>query len=159
MVIYYTTEKTESGEFLKKVLKRHGVTSQVLYTPNGKPYLAAGIKFSLADTDGLIAVAVGGQEVGLDAERRRPRNIAAVLSRLTPAEKEEDFFELWTAKEAYVKYLGGTLARLLPLLEYKKGVLYCKDAPADVFLNHIDLEGCTVCVCTAEAENISLKKL
>ncbi len=160
MVIYYTTERTGSGEFLQKVLKRHGGTSQVLRTENGKLYLQNGeCEFSLTDTDGLVAVAVGEQTVGLDAEKRRPRRLDAIRSRLTPAEREEDFFELWTAKEAYVKYLGGTLAGFLPHLEYKKGVLYFKDAPVDIQLKHFTLAGCTVCLCTAREEPFTLVRL
>ena len=172
MVIYYTAEKTDSGAFLEKVLEKalqkalpevpekHGGASQILRSENGKPYLEKGeCEFSLTDTDGLVAVAVGAQRVGLDAERRKPRKLDAILSRLTPAEREEDFFELWTAKEAYVKYLGGTLARLLPHLEYKKGVLYFKDAPVDVQIKHFALEGCTVCLCTAQEEPFTLVRL
>ena len=164
MVIYYTAERGGSGEFLQqvlqKVLKRQGGASQVLRTKNGKPYLEKGeCEFSLTDTDGLVAVAVGAQTVGLDAERRKPRKLDAILSRLTPAERADDFFELWTAKEAYVKYLGGTLAGILPHLEYKKGVLYFKDAPVDVQLKHFELEGCTVCLCTAQEEPFTLVKL
>ncbi len=160
MVIYYTTEKTESGEFLKNVLAKHGGTSQILRTENGKPYLEKGeCAFNLADTDGLVAVAVGAQRVGLDAERRKPRKFDAILARLTPAEREEDFFELWTAKEAYVKYRGGTLARDLPDLKYEKGVLYFKDAPTDVIIKHFCLEGCTLCLCTEREEETVFVRL
>ena len=160
MVIYYTAEKTESGEFLKNILKKHGGASQILRTKNGKPYLEKGeAEFSLTHTDGLVAVAVGTQRVGLDAERRRSRKIDVLVSRLRPREREEDFFELWTAKEAYVKYLGGTLAEYLPHLEYKKGVLFYKDAPTDVQIKHFALEGCTVCICTEREEQFTLVKL
>ena len=160
MVIYYTTEMAESGDFLEKVLKKHGAASQILRTANGKPYLEGGeAQFSLTHTEGLLAVAVGADAVGLDAERRKPRKTDAVLARLTPAEREEDFLKLWTAKEAYIKYLGGTLAELLPSLKYEKGVHSFKDAPVDVPLNHFDLEGCLCCVCTAQEEKISLIRL
>ena len=137
MVIYYTTERAESGEFLKKVLIRHGGTSEILFTKNGKPYLEGGeAEFSLTHTDGLMAVAVGTQKVGL--------------------EKEEDFFELWTAKESYVKYLGDTLARLFPALVYEKGVLFYKDAPQKVFLKHIAIGDHILCLCAEREEEVSL---
>lgn len=157
MVIYYKTERAESGEFLQEVLIRHGGTSEILFTKNGKPYLEEGeAEFSLTHTDGLMAVAVGTQKVGLDAEKRRPRKTDALLSRLTSAEKEEDFFELWTAKEAYVKYLGDTLARLLPALVYEKGVLFYKDAPQKVFLKHIAIGDHILCLCAEREEEVSL---
>lgn len=160
MVIYYTTEKAGSGEVLRRVLNGQGIAAEILFTENGKPYLERGeCEFSLTDTDGLTAVAVGTQRVGLDAERRRPRKTDALLSRLTPAEKEEDFFELWTAKEAYVKYLGGTLARLLPALVYEKGVLFFKGAPQKVFLKHIRMGDHILCLCTEREEEVSLVKI
>ncbi len=156
MFIYYTA-RGESGEFLQQVLVRHGAASRILRTPNGKPYLEQGeCEFSLTHTEGLIAVAVGGQRVGLDAECRKPRKIEALRSRLTAAEREEDFFELWTAKEAYVKYVGGTLAEYLPVLEYKKGALFYREAPIDVQLRHFELNGCTLCLCTEREEQVEL---
>ncbi len=160
MVIYYTTEKAESREFLERVLKEQGIAAEILFTENGKPYLEkGGCEFSLTDTDGLIAVAVGTQAVGLDAEKRKLRKTDAILSRLTPAEREEDFFELWTAKEAYVKYLGGTLARLLRALVYEKGVLFFKGAPQKVFLKHIAIGDHILCLCTEHEEEVSLIKI
>ncbi len=160
MVIYYTEGRMDSGNFLRRVLAAHGAEGEILRTENGKPYLASGsVQFSLTDTDGLTAVAVGEQAVGLDAERVRPRKTGAILSRLTPEEREEDFFTLWTAKEAYVKYRGGTLAAYLPLLEYKKGVLYFRDAPIGGTLKHFMLGGCMLCLCTAAEEEISLVRL
>ncbi len=160
MVIYYTAERAESGEFLRHVLNGQGVAPKILFTKHGKPYLEkGGCEFSLTHTDGLIAVAVGTQRVGLDAERRRPRKTDALLSRLTPAEREEDFFELWTVKEAYVKYLGGTLARLLPALVYEKGVLFSEGAPQKVFLKHITMGEHVLCLCTEREEEVSLVKI
>lgn len=159
MVIYYTTEKVESGDFLKKALALAGAESEILRTKNGKPYLEKGeLEFSLTHTEGLTAVAVGGK-VGLDAEKRKPRKLDAVLSRLTPEEQKEDFYELWTAKESYVKYLGGTLAEYLPSLTYKKGVLFRKDAPISVCLKLFEIGDHTLCLCTEKEENLTLMRL
>ncbi len=159
MVIYYT-ERGEGESFLRRALAAYGAEGEILRTDNGKPYLASGdVQFSLTDTDGLIAVAVGRRTVGLDAEKVRPRKLDAVLSRLAPEEREEDFFELWTAKEAYVKFLGGTLAALLPHLTYKKGVLFLQDVPIGATLKHFMLDGCMLCLCTEAEEKISLVRL
>ncbi len=160
MVIYFTTEKAESGEFLKNVLLMHGARSPILLETNGKPYLGGGeAEFSLTHTEGLTAAAVGLRRVGIDAENRRRRKTDSVVSRLLPYEREEDFFELWTAKEAYVKYLGGTLAHLLPDLSYKKGALLYKGARLDVFLKHFELADCTCCVCTEQEEDVAFVRL
>lgn len=160
MVIYYTTEEVLSGAFLQRALAAYGAAGGIGRTEQGKPYLQNGAAhFNLTHTEGLTAVAVGTQRVGLDAERRKPRNNAALLSRLRPSEREEDFYELWTAKEAYVKYVGGTLAGLLRDLCYEKGVLRMGDAPLKVCLKHWEREGCTLCLCTEKEEEISFVRL
>ena len=160
MIIYYTTEECNSGEFLKRALGIAGATSEILRTKNGKPYLKKGeLQFSLTHTEGLTAVAVGAQQVGLAAEKRKPRKLDSLLSRLTPEEQDEDFYALWTAKESYVKYLGGTLAECLPALTYKKGVLYRKDAPLDVCLKHFEIGDVALCLCTKNEENFTLMRL
>ena len=147
----------DSGKFLNRVLSRCGIHEPVLRTPNGKPYLASGACFfSLSHTEGLLAVAVSSQEVGLDAERNRPHAADTYKKRLTPAEQREDFFELWTAKEAYIKYRGETLAHLLSRLVYERGTIFDGGMPADVTLNHVQIENCTLCVCTGKAEEAEL---
>lgn len=159
MDVYYTTEKTDGG-FLRTVLALCGADGEIARGAHGKPHLkAGGLEFNLTHTLGFAAVAVSRRPVGLDAERVRPRKIDALVSRLRPSERQEDFFELWTAKEAYVKYLGGSLAELLPLLVYKKGVLYRENAPLNVFLKHFSAEGCTLCVCAAAEEPVNLVRI
>ena len=55
----------------------------------------------------------------------------AVLSKFSEREKREihctgDFYEHWTAREAYIKYLGLTLASDWRRVEYCKGKIhYC----------------------------------
>ena len=155
--IFYTTQPENSGEFLRRVLALCGVDEPILRTSNGKPYLASGAcRFSLTHTEGLLAVAVSAQEVGLDAEYNRPRAAGAYQKRLTPAEQDEVFWELWTAKEAYIKYRGETLARLLNRLRYEQGMLFDGTMSVDAVLKHVQLENCTLCVCTRETEEIEL---
>jgi 4'-phosphopantetheinyl transferase len=88
---------------------------------HGKPALAGrdgdGVSFSLSHTAGLALLAVGAREVGADVERRVDWDVrpAARLA-LTPAENArvakapaggvDDFLELWTRKEAYLKGIG-----------------------------------------------------
>ncbi len=154
MIVYYTAAPCGTEEFLLRVLALCGAEGPVLHTPAGKPYLANGPHFSVTDTAGFIAVAVGNCEAGLDAERRRPRPLAALKRRLTPEEQREDFFRLWTAKEAYIKFRGLTLARALPSLEYQKGALWMHGAPLGVFLQHFERKGCCLCLCTEREEPV-----
>lgn len=154
MKIYYTFTSANSGDFLREVLKREGYEGEILRTPNGKPY-AHGIFFNLADTRGFTAVAVGNAEVGLDAEAKRPLP-KALSARLTPAEKKEDFTKLWTAKEAYIKYRGGTLASMLKGLEYREGTLYEGGMPVDAVLKHFRIGEILLCLCTAAPKEAEL---
>lgn len=91
---------------------------------HGKPELAAGLstqplRFNLSHTDGMAAVAVARDAIGVDVERidrrielemvaRRvfaPVELEGLMARQGPA-RQRRFFELWTLKEAYVKALG-----------------------------------------------------
>lgn len=102
---------------------------------HGRPWLAApddalGLYFSLSHTDGLVAVAVSGTpRVGLDVEDlQRTTNLMgiarsyfataelSVLNSLEGHAQRERFFDLWTAKEAYIKACGQGLR--MPLDEF-----------------------------------------
>ena len=161
MDIFYTREPVKSSEFLLSVLAKGGVhTPKILRTPNGKPYLDGNaLYFSVTNTKGLTAIAVSRQEVGLDAEFRNQRRLDALQARLTPLEREEDFFELWTAKEAYIKYRGETLARLLSALTYEQRTLLLESHPIPVFMKHFQLEDCTLCVCAEREEEIAFIRI
>jgi len=94
--------------------------------PRGKPYIAApdtDIYFNLTHSGGLALLAVmRGREVGLDAERVRPRRgllriarrmfgpeQAESLDALPREEQQRQFHVHWTRLEAGVKALGGGL--------------------------------------------------
>lgn len=161
MKLFFTTAPVPSGEFLLRILALEGIrTPLILRTPNGKPYLRSGeLQFNLTHTDGLTAAAAGAVPVGLDAERRKPRKTEAVLRRLTPEERREDFYRLWTAKEAYIKYRGGTAAQMLPRLTYENGLLLNCGQPVSCALTRFEIEGCEVCVCTERKEKFELLRL
>lgn len=85
---------------------------------DGKPYLvgAPDFCFSIAHTDGAVAVAVSPTAVGADIERLReaPRGVAERF--FTPEEQayctgaDDRFFEVWTRREAQAKRTGTPLA-------------------------------------------------
>lgn len=82
---------------------------------NGKP-MTNGCYFNISHSHGLVACAVAEVPVGIDVEKIRP--VPPRLSRiLSPAEREyvrcdEDFFRLWTLKEALIKCQGGVLGQV-----------------------------------------------
>lgn len=102
---------------------------------HGKPHLAgtpsqAGVHFNLSHSAGVAAVAVGRSPVGIDIESVHdlsdPDAIAArffapselrALRRAPDAQQQRTFFSFWTCKEAYLKALGGGIARGLASFE------------------------------------------
>ncbi len=93
---------------------------------HGKPYLPqAGCFFNLSHSENIAGLAVSPWgEIGLDVEDRRRRVEYLSLGRrfFAPAEADalqhaadprDFFFQVWTAKEAYIKALGDGLSHPL----------------------------------------------
>jgi 4'-phosphopantetheinyl transferase len=114
---------------------------------HGRPEIAprAGIpplRFNLAHTDGLIAMALTlHDDVGIDVEVRRHRSTwldvarrffaaaeVAALDALPADEQSEAFLDYWTLKEAYVKATGLGLHAPLQRFWFRRGTV-----PAIVF--------------------------
>ena len=155
--VFYTTKPVPSEAFVARILQeRYGIFApKFTRNAHGKPSLCGAPPFfSLSHTGGRTFAAFYDADVGLDAEWRGRPIPLAVLRRLSEAEREEDFFRLWTAKEAFVKYLGGSLATLLPALRFERGVLLHNNAPVNATLAFYEQAGCTVAVCTAQAQPV-----
>ena len=162
--LYYTTERAESREVLAHVLEEYygirDAARRLQFSLHGKPYLKdVPVRFNLSHSGTLTAVAAGRHPVGLDVQLRDEKPRETLRSRLTPAEREEDFFRLWTAKEAYIKYRGGTLAAMLPRLAFEDGTLSEDGNPVPAHLFFDDLEGCALGVCSEKEEKIVYRKL
>lgn len=152
MKIFYTKDKVASRDFLCKVLREYyGVDRpQFEIGAHGKPRLSTGTPcFNLTHSGNVTAVAVSKREVGLDLQFRKERDFTALSKRMTPAEREEDFYRVWTAKEAYVKYLGSSLAEEYPSLQFHGGVLYRNGEHTGVSLFFRETEEYVLCLCTA----------
>lgn len=90
--------------------------------PGGKPFFPArpGIHFNLSHSGPLALCAVGDVPVGVDVELVRPRTPGLPRHVLSGeeyrwfaerGERWEDFYTLWTLKEARLKYEGTGLKR------------------------------------------------
>ena len=73
---------------------------------NGKP-VTDGAFFSISHSGSLVACAVSDCPVGLDIERIRP--VPPRLSRFLEEEQPENFWQLWTRREAALKCRGDGL--------------------------------------------------
>ena len=94
-------------------------------TAAGKPFIKGRIDFhyNLTHSGNWVALAFGDSEMGVDVEKIRPEtDIEAIASRFFSAEEQAyiwaepaqsrcRFFEVWTGKESYLKYLGTGLKK------------------------------------------------
>lgn len=102
----------------------------------GKPYfLDIPLQFNLSHTKGAVAIALSDDAVGIDIERIRPVSMKIAQRFFTPPEiayigtSQKRFFEIWTKKEAYVKYIGKGLSfglRSFNVLDLKDVSLYTR---------------------------------
>lgn len=106
-----------AGYLLHNALKRAGLSERhVRYGEHGKPYIE-GLHFNLSHSGTVAAIAVADGEVGIDiqavipvrkglAERVCTEREQKYLDGFSGAEREREFFRLWTAKESAGKFLG-----------------------------------------------------
>lgn len=93
----------------------YGAEREVLYTPDGAPYLADGPYLSISHTDGYAAVITSDVPAGIDIERIGSRVQKVVSHFLRPEEiailqlypdYNLSLHLAWSAKEAAYKVLG-----------------------------------------------------
>ena len=115
-IVYLITANINAYDFLEMVLKEkfNILMPEIKKNIYGKPYFEkGGIYFNISHSGGLQAVAVGDCEVGVDLEKLREVDLR-VARRFTEREydyvmgcdREYRFVEVWTKKEAYLKYKG-----------------------------------------------------
>ena len=146
MIRLHFTHKEDLHPLLDRLLQEElGHAATILRTPEGKPYIEGNeIYFSLSHSGNRGVVAMDEAPVGVDLEYLGERNFPAVLSRFTERERQEiltldDFIENWTAKEAFIKMHGYTLASSLKLLEYYGGQIYFKGEKSPCEVTHYKL--------------------
>jgi 4'-phosphopantetheinyl transferase len=119
---------------LREVLgKATGVSPaavRIRYGAHGKPEIdpatgpsAGGLHFNISHSGERALIALARVEVGADVEHRKRRRTDDVARRffargeqqrlfaLAGAERESEFFRLWTCKEAFLKVTGEGLSR------------------------------------------------
>lgn len=101
--------------------------NELLFNKNayGKPYLLGfpDFQFNISHTRNAIAIAISQKEVGVDIEKIKTADLKIAERFFTKCEldyilsektqKEALFYEIWTKKEAYIKWIGKGLS--LPL--------------------------------------------
>lgn len=158
MTLYLTTRAGKSRTTLQQILARHtGHTDFRCGTaPGGKPYAVSDsfstpLYFSLSHSGAYLALLIHEYPVGIDLQLHVPLRTEKLAKRwFHPAEyatwtsgfsDADRFFSLWTAKEAYGKYLGCGLSpiyRSISVLSVPEVLCLLPCLP-----------GYTLCFCTA----------
>lgn len=129
-----TKKCTLAGELLVRQLlsDASGKTKEsfiITANKNGKPFCKnqPDLFFNISHSNGMVAVVISDEEVGIDIEVVRPYSLALTkkicndkellyifghlpddteLTQNASRETVRRFFEIWTAKEAYIKCIG-----------------------------------------------------
>lgn len=155
---------------LNRILREQYQISQpeLIIGPHGKPYLENGPHFSISHSRGMVAVAIGDRNMGLDIEVIRrfhqlvPRRI---MSRTEyqwfcrRGELKRDFFALWTLKESYFKYLGTGLRGFPNDTEFFYDGQQWKISGEDLTFQVLEEKNLLMTVCSHEQETIILHTL
>lgn len=134
---------------------------------NGKPYYSAcEVFFNISHAGDYVAMAICDSEIGIDIEPNTYCNFDNLLDLFYPTERRQvqsgrmSFYELWCAKEAYLKYTGDGLSNgvdsCLILNEDKITVNDCngKKIPCNIQKINI-IDNYTIVVCNKE-KNIGI---
>ena len=153
--------KTKNERIYDKLNEICGTSCEIKRTENGKPYFEGNpLFFSITHSDDSALIATCDRPIGVDMELIRLRNFDATLKRFSERERDEigadtlKFLKNWTAKEAYIKMLGGTLAEDLKRLEYFDGELYCDGIKTDCELFCGTGDGFVYSVCIEKINEI-----
>lgn len=111
---------TDAYAFLCNLAAEKCNNTEIAKDGNGKPFFKflPDFYFNISHTDGLTVIAVSESEVGVDVEKLRKADLRIAKRRFLKCEAEyiksaksdRRFFEVWTKKEAYLKYKGTGLA-------------------------------------------------
>jgi 4'-phosphopantetheinyl transferase len=145
-----------AGLLLEAVLGREAAAS-VRRREGGKPYVEGGPCFSLSHSGDWAAVAVSQTDTGFDIERfNAGRDTGLVVRRaLGPEEAEaasgnlKAFYRIWTAKESYLKMLGGRTGGLAGVRVRLEGETARVKGDGEVLIRFFDqFEGYAAALCS-----------
>ncbi len=114
--IYILPINTNSYSFVKnRASKKYNIdinSLEIKRNEHGKPFFEnlPDFHFNISHSGELLAIAISNAPVGVDIQKERPFN-ESVIKRFHPDEinyisSKNQFFEIWTQKEACLKYLG-----------------------------------------------------
>ena len=131
--------------------------SGVERSPHSKPrFVPEGLSLSVSHSGEYWVCGIGAAPLGLDLQRHQPCRTQAIAKRFFhPSETAwlngqgpDAFFQIWTAKESYVKYTGEGITdafALFSTVDPAGRIGSCGEA----LLQHLPFrDGYTLCLCT-----------
>jgi len=127
-----------------RIMQETGMKNEEIsfdYGEHGKPFLHGrdDFQFSFSHASGYVAFVCGSRSVGVDIERNDREKEKIASKHFTENEyeaiytrKEKTFAEIWTAKEAYVKYLGTGLSKGLNTFDVLEDSTGCRFVSFDI---------------------------
>lgn len=139
---------------LDELLASHGVYNRCLFrNKNGKPYCKKKVYFNISYSNNIFVIAISNREIGIDVEEIRTcMSSGLIIKRFFSKneqeyinngdkDKERRFFELWTKKEAYVKYTGKGIGK-----DFKETDVIIRNN--DVEINSFFFNGTVISYCS-----------
>ncbi len=154
MIKAYLAKGMDKRAFVEKALFDYCGKSGFVFArrPTGKPYAVDGPCFSFSDSRGYMLCAVSDYEIGADLEMKRvAAGYMGVVKRFfapdeAAAATEDNFFDIYTAKEAYVKFAEMGIFSGMERFSTLGGRV------GSVNIIHFS-DGCCVCAAASERES------
>lgn len=121
--IYILPLGTDAYGFVRKIAaEKYNIDSSALEiecNAHGKPYFEniSNFHFNISHSGDILAIAISDREVGIDIEKLRNPDLRIAKrfcddeqAYISKADSKNRFFEVWTKKEAYLKYKGTGLS-------------------------------------------------
>lgn len=173
-IFYCRGEKQDSTALLQKAASRYTGQSgpfAVEKEPHGKPFFPdhPDLYFSVTHSGGFWMAAFSPQKVGLDLQEKRVTGREKKLSErfFAPLERDwlkgqpdERFFDLWAAKESFVKYSGlGFSAGRFPDFAVADGTGLLPTVKG-LQLRHLRFDpGFSLCLCAEAIDSVRFEKM
>ena len=142
----YFLEKSACPSVRAKEIIKKQLNTNVLYLKNGKPYTEIS-PVSISHSGDFVLVGISENEIGVDIEIIKPFDKRLISRYFTPAEQkfiktDDDFFAIWTVKEAYLKMTGEGLKGITKLNVVANNKIYLKGCNILSFVE----KGCMVAI-------------
>ena len=113
----FKNEKDQARSLISSYLASSLSNEKLLKKEMGKPYFINGPHFNISHSGNYVVMAISEDEVGIDIEENREKDMSSLLSIFNEVERKmikehADFYYLWCAKESLIKCFGGSVSQI-----------------------------------------------